>query len=418
MPYHIHEVDLTRQLAPITVPEGDTGVALVVRHAGRPIGFLMQDLAAGTVLSTKDLEAIATQGIDLSSAATERGPQAFKDLTFGETLPSLSIAVCTKDRPEDLATCLDRLLRVRYAEKGGRIEILVVDNAPSDRRTFDLVRHTPGVRYVTDPRPGLDFARNCAVREAAQDILAFVDDDVTVDESWLLGLKKALSEYPDAGAVTGLVLPAELATDAQILFEKRGGFQKHFATTRYGQSLPGHPFYPCVGGKFGTGCNMAFRTEILRKLGGFDEALDAGAVLPGGGDTDMLYRVVRAGHPLVYEPQFQVFHRHRREIQQLQRQYSRSWGMGLMAYVAKTYGTDPAQRGNLRRLVRWWFANELAELSRSLQGRHVLPPGMLVAELWGGVMGLCGTYGRSRRRARRILEQHASAATQPVESTP
>jgi len=414
MPYRIHEVDLAQDVAAIPIPAGDTGFALVVRHAGRPVGFVMQALAAGSVLSAPDVAALAAAATDVNGRQ-EPGPDAFAHLAFGGTLPTLTVAVCTKDRPDDLRLCLARLQHARAAERSNCIEILVVDNAPSDQRTRELVKNLPGVRYTTDPRPGLDFARNCAVREASGEVLAFVDDDVTVHDSWLPGLKKALSEHPDAGAVTGLVLPAELETEAQILFERRGGFQKHFATTRYGASLPGHPFYPCVGGRFGTGCNMAFRARLLRQLGGFDEALDAGAVLPGGGDTDMLYRVVRAGHPIVYEPQFQVFHRHRQEMHQLRRQYQLSWGMGLMAYVVKTYRADPEQRKNLRRLVRWWFGDELAQLARSLRGRHALPPGMLAAELWGGVQGLCGAYGRSLRRVRRIQAEHGVSRAATIE---
>ena len=53
-----------------------------------------------------------------------------------------------------------------------------------------------------------------------------------------------------------------------------------FAT---GQVLSGNPLYPCGSGIFGAGCNMAFKREVLLKLGGFDEALDTGAPLPGGG---------------------------------------------------------------------------------------------------------------------------------------
>jgi hypothetical protein len=53
---------------------------------------------------------------------------------------------------------------------------------------------------------------------------------------------EAWAENPDAAAFTGLVLPYELATDAQILFEQRGGFRRGFEKIRYGQVLPGNPY--------------------------------------------------------------------------------------------------------------------------------------------------------------------------------
>ena len=56
---------------------------------------------------------------------------------------------------------------------------------------------------------------------------------------------------------------------------------------------------------------MVLRTVAVRELGGFDEALDTGPPLPGGGDLDIWSRLARAGHPLVYEPRLLVFHRHR-----------------------------------------------------------------------------------------------------------
>jgi hypothetical protein len=70
-------------------------------------------------------------------------------------------------------------------------------------------------------------------------------------------------------------------------------------------------------------------------LGGFDEALDTGAAVPGGSDLDIFYRIIRAGHTLVYEPRFHVFHQHCRDMKSLLRQYRRSWGLGFMCYISK-----------------------------------------------------------------------------------
>ena len=410
MSYAIVEIELTQPLRPVTVRDNESGVALILRQRGRPVGFVMHAIDINRTLEPTQLRELISNAQVPPNATLSQQPGA--TAAFGRELPSLTIAVCTKDRPEDLRVCLDQLKKVRSAEAdgGAGIELLVVDNAPSDSQTRELVESLGDVRYATDPRPGLDFARNAAIAEARGELLAFVDDDVRVDSRWLRGLRRALTEHPEAGAVTGLVLPAELRTEAQILFEKRGGFQKTFATVRYGEELPGHPFYPCIGGKFGTGCNMAFRRSLLQDLGGFDEALDAGAALPGGGDTDMFYRVVRSGHPLIYEPEFQVFHRHRTEIAQLRRQYCRSWGQGLMAFVSKTYRYDIEQRPNLRRLAGWWFRNAFQEILNSLRGRHVLSPDMLFAELWGGIIGLFVAYGRSQDRATQIrLEHHHKA---------
>ena len=312
---------------------------------------------------------------------------------------SLTVAICTRDHPQELRRCLLSLLELR-PDDGGEprsFDVLVVDNAPCDDATRRLVSSLEDVQYAREPRPGLDFARNRAFRETRTDFVAYLDDDVVVDPGWLVGLEEALAEHPDAAVVTGAVLPLELVTEAQIIFERRGGFRRGFAKIRYqGQRLPGNPLYPCGAGMFGAGCNMVVRTEALEALGGFDEALDTGPPLPGGGDLDLFYRIVRAGYPLVYEPRMLVFHRHRRELRDLRRQFW-TWGAGLAAFSVKSYLSDPERRGVILKLYQWWVAEQLRELRRSVRGKSVLPPSLVLAELVGGIVGLTA-YHRSVRR--------------------
>ncbi len=407
MPYRICDIDVSHNLEEILIRDGDSGVALIIRRVGVPIGFIMADCQPGSVLSR---DAVTRLIDDRIPADLVRGQPEAKSTAGASsaTIPSLTVAVCTKDRPNDLTNCLRHLLRIR-ANAADDVDLLVIDNAPSNQSTRDIVMALADVRYVLEPREGLNFARNRALEVSTADIIAFIDDDVTIDQGWLEGLRYALNQHPDAAAFTGLVLPVELKTDAQILFERRGGFQRNFYSKRYGATLPGHHSYPCVGGKFGTGCNMAIRRHVLERLGGFDEALDTGQALPGGGDTDILYRIIRAGYALVYEPRFLVFHRHRRAMNQLRSQYARSWGLGLMAYIAKTYRYDRSQRANLRRFVKCWFVSELQQIVQSMRGRHPLPVDMILAEMCGGILGLSGAYERSRRRTRRIR-----AANQPT----
>jgi GT2 family glycosyltransferase len=402
VPYLLRELEITQPLPTLTLSQTDTGVALVVRRHDRAIGFLMREFAPN---STLDSDTIA-QWI-----AAEVGAKILQESIRDELipnsqpegLPTLTVVICTKDRPEDLARCLQHLLALQGDSPV--FELLVVDNAPSDAQTEMLVAMLPTVRYVQEPKPGLDFARNRALQTVETELLAFIDDDVAVDRGWLAGLQSAISAYPEAVAFTGLVLPYELATDAQVLFEQAGGFRRGFETIYYGQSMPNNSLYPCGSGIFGAGCNMAFRREVILQLGGFDEALDTGAPLPGGGDLDIFYRVVRAGYPLVYEPRYLVFHRHRREYEKLRRQYW-SWGLGMMAFVVKSCQTDPELRPRMRELIRWWFKDQFKQLRDSLtRDQRILPPAMVLAQLWGGIQGLMGEYARSLKRIEQIRRQ-------------
>src|SRR5581483_8407040 len=273
MAYKICDIEISEPLPVVELSENESGIAVLVRRENRPIWFWMESLAPGSTISPDELalRISAKAGAKLlNDSIREELLDGFSETKF----PSLTIAICTKDRPERLARCLDSLPRNVH-------EILVIDNAPSDDRTRELIAANPHVGYIREPKPGLDFARNRALREATGELLAFIDDDVAVDREWLPGLIEAHRENPDAAAFTGLILPLELSTEAQVLFEQLGGFrggaENGFEKIRWGKILPGYAQYPCDAGIFGAGANMVFRRDVLLALGGFDDALDTGA---------------------------------------------------------------------------------------------------------------------------------------------
>lgn len=403
MPYPIFDIELTRSLPEIRLAPHHNGYAVLLRYEGKPINFWLEERPPNQFIKSEFLKCrIAESTKEKILAEYIRDELVIEPEHWPQ--PPLTVAVCTKDRPSLLARCLKSLKQNGCwpEDTGPPIEILVVDNAPSNHCTRKLVNYYKKVRYCCESKPGLDFARNKAIAGARGQWIAFLDDDVVVDRYWLSGLWEALSENPDAGAITGLVLPYELETDAQIVFERGGGFRRGFQKIRYhGQRLENNPLYPCGAGIFGAGANMAIRRDVLEKLNGFDEALDTGAPLPGGGDLDIFYRIIHAGFPLVYEPRFLVFHQHRIEIKNLRRQY-RSWGLGFMAYVTKSIETDPSNRQKFLRLILWWFKYQWRHLYRSIRKTDEIPFNLRIAELYGGIFGLLGEYHRSKKRIKMI----------------
>jgi GT2 family glycosyltransferase len=399
--YLLTDVDVADELPRIELTPEQDGVGIVVRWQRRPIGFVLHGVPGGRVLESADVARLL-DGVTDATAGENGRPAAHP----GEP-PSMTAAVCTHGRPEKLARCLSSLVTLASSPAAARVrlEILVVDNAPTDARSREIVARAPNVRYVVAPVLGLDFARNCALREARGDFVAFFDDDVTVDPGWLDGFVEALAAHPDAAAVTGPVLPFELATRAQILFEEYGGFGHRFRKRRHDAESTDDPLFPCSPGQIGAGCNMAVRRATVQELGGFDEMLDTGAPLPGGGDLDVFYRLLRAGHPIVTEPQCLVFHQHRRSYAELRHQMW-TWGLGFMAFVTKSYRTDPEQRGKFRRFLVWWFGRRVSHVAFCITGHARRPVGLALAQLAGGIVGLFGEYSRSERRVRRLLAAH------------
>src|SRR5690606_35387433 len=128
---------------------------------------------------------------------------------------SATVVMATRDRPNELARCLTSPLELYH----DRFDVVVVDNAPSDDRDRDLVAQSGAgradVRYVREPRPGLARAHNAARPFVTGEVVAVTDDDVVVDRAWLRRLTEAFDAGPSVGAVTGMIFPAELETEAQ-----------------------------------------------------------------------------------------------------------------------------------------------------------------------------------------------------------
>jgi GT2 family glycosyltransferase/SAM-dependent methyltransferase len=261
-----------------------------------------------------------------------------------DALPSVSLAICTRDRPEALERCL---LSIAQADETPD-EVFVVDNAPHLATTREVVMRFPTFHYLPQPRPGLSAARNAAVREATGDLLAFVDDDVVVHPRWLSPLRRTFADA-DVMAATGLVLPAELETEAQVAFETSGGLALGFERARYdGDFMRATIAYGMPVWKIGAGANMAIRRAAFDLVGDFDERLGPGAAGVAD-DSEFWYRLVAEGWACRYEPDSVVFHYHRRDTAALATQmhaYIRGHVAALFVQFARY-----RHGGNLRRAL-------------------------------------------------------------------
>lgn len=265
---------------------------------------------------------------------------------FLKNAPFVSIVVPTHGRPEQLAICLSSLISLQYPH----YEIVVVDNAPSTNATAELIRDlskdAPFIRYVCENNPGRSWARNRGIATARGEILAFTDDDVLVDPYWLVELVRGFGFAENVACVTGLVLPMELDTPAQFLFEEYGGFNKGYTRRIFepfnkGNRYPDIPLYPFVPGRFGTGASMAFTSDFLRKVGGFDPALGGSGRSINGQDIALFLQVILDGYTLVYQPRALLHHLHRRKYIDLCKQIYH-YGISLTGLLTKVIIENPS----------------------------------------------------------------------------
>jgi GT2 family glycosyltransferase len=345
-------------------------VWLLVRLFTEPLGFVVLDLPDGG-LTAGDIAApvwdrfgpaIAERvaaaggrpvdGIPVSGVAVP-GPAPF--LARREEVlrdaPPVTVVVCTRERPEQLTGCLDSLLAQAYP----RMRVLVVDNAPVTDATARVARAAAArgpVDYLVEPVPGLSRARNRAVASAPGEILAWIDDDERADPYWLSEVARALADHPQAGVVSGVIVPAELETPAQVLFEQFGGHSKGrgftpdvFSPATAHRQSPLYPLPP-----FGTGANMTFRPGVIESIGGFDRALGAGTPAMGSEDTLAFTEVLRRGGTIVYQPSAICRHYHRRDLAGL-REQMRGYGTGLTAAYTSLVLHHPLVLISLLRLI-------------------------------------------------------------------
>ena len=326
-------------------------------------------------------------------------------------LPSVSVAVCTRDGAARLPDCLDAIAAVEYPRP--LMEVLVVDNAPADEAVRTLVEERfPGFRYIVEPRPGLDWARNRAALEAKHEVVAFTDDDVSVDRWWVDAIGRRFAAEPEAEAVTGLVVPDEIEADPQRLFETYGGFGRGF-TRQYFRvnTSAGDLTAPQFGGagRFGTGANMAFRRRVFDRIGLFDPALDVGTPANGGGDLEMFFRVLKHGGLLIYDPSAVVRHRHRRSYEKLREQLANN-GVGFFSYLVRSARAYPDERSAFVKLGAWWlWWWSVRRLARSFVRRD-FPRDLILAELCGSLAGL-RRYAPANARAAAVASQYGPQTT-------
>jgi cellulose synthase/poly-beta-1,6-N-acetylglucosamine synthase-like glycosyltransferase len=216
--------------------------------------------------------------------------------------PSCTVVIPTRNRSTELERCLAALKQLDYPN----FDVLVADNAPGDDRTRTLADRM-NVRYLLEPRPGANRARNRGARACASDIIAYTDDDAVPEPNWLAELVREF-DHPGVAAVTGRVLALRVETEAERLYtllegKEVGGPQRQV----FDKETP-HWFERANFGGIGLLANLAVRRQAFAEWNGFDERIDRGLPLDGGGEHLAFFELIEKGYRVVYTPAAVVRH--------------------------------------------------------------------------------------------------------------
>jgi len=204
--------------------------------------------------------------------------------------------VPVRNAADTIADCVDSLLALDYPSDD--FEVLVVDNASTDRTPAILERYADRVRLLHEPSPGPSHARNAGVRHARGDVIAFTDSDCRVDQSWLAEIIPAVRDG-GVGMAGGPILAVQPCNYVE----------------RFGEAIHDHeraittwvPPYVITA-------NCAAKKSTLDAIGGFDPAF------PRSQDADLSFRLWGAGYPLVFVGGAIVYHRNERTLRGLMRE--------------------------------------------------------------------------------------------------
>jgi glucosyl-dolichyl phosphate glucuronosyltransferase len=309
---------------------------------------------------------------------------------------NITVILCTYNRHASLSRALES---VAASAMPGAVdwEVLVVDNNSKDETRAvaeDFCRRFPNrFRYLFEPRQGKSYALNSGIREAKGEILAFVDDDVIVEPTWLQNLTSSLHDNEWAGSGGKILL--ERTSPAPRWLALDGPYSLAGVLVLFDRGDK-----PCQLDWAPYGTNMAFRKATFDKYGGFRTDLGPNTKNEiRGEDTEFGRRLMSAGERLRYEPRAIVYHcvpekRLRKEYflnwyLDFGRGLVREWGAGpdiwgiprpyfsilkkiatsLAAYGLRwLFALKPEKRFFYKVMV-WWQAGQIAEMYRLIPSK-------------------------------------------------
>ncbi|MDR3133658.1 MAG: glycosyltransferase [Prevotellaceae bacterium] len=218
--------------------------------------------------------------------------------------PQLSVIICTYNRSDCILDALHSL--VQQTLPRNLFEVLLVNNNSADDTASlceNFAQDIPGFnyRYLLETQQGLSHARNRGIREAAGDVIIFIDDDAIAESDYLERMSAFFMHTPDAAACGGRIYPR---------FEsRRPRWMSHFLLPLTSSIDWGNSIKIFHNRQFPIGANMAVRSSMFKKYGLFNPGLGRkGNNLDGGEEKDFFYRLASAGEKIYYVPDAIVHH--------------------------------------------------------------------------------------------------------------
>ena len=245
--------------------------------------------------------------------------------------PLVTVVVPMLDERGHIGACLDSFEAQTHPPD--RLDVVVVDGGSADgsREYVDERAHEANwLRVVDNPARRAAAAFNVGLDGARGDVLCLFSAHGLADRDYVTASLRVLAETGAAGVGGSYrhLGDSPASTSIGLAMASRAGMASphRFAAHRQEVDTISHP---------------AYRTDVLRSVGGFDESLVRNS------DYELNYRLRAAGHRLVFDPSIESVYRPRPSLRALGRQF-------------------------------WWYGKGKAQVLRrhpaSLRPRHLAAP--------------------------------------------
>ncbi len=190
--------------------------------------------------------------------------------------PKVSFVIPAYNEARYIEECLGSIVN----EARGQIdfELIVIDNGSSDETARLAKLYTDQVYSIE--RSSVSKARNYGAGEAVNDIIAFIDADVTVTSDWINQFKNLYAS---------LHANKDFITGSQCLVPPNGTWiERHWFSNLTDQYLGG--------------ANIVTSKEVWENIAGFDESLKSGE------DYDFCVRAIGQEVRFVKDDNFKAIH--------------------------------------------------------------------------------------------------------------
>jgi glycosyltransferase involved in cell wall biosynthesis len=221
----------------------------------------------------------------------------------------ISVIITTVNRAKNLRKGLDSLISQDFPLAS--FEIIVVDNGSIDdtRKVCEsYISKFQNFTYLYDARPGQLVGWHRGLEISQGEVCCFIDDDVSPDFTWLLGVNDAYSKR-EVGLATGPIrLFYEKPPPDWIDCMKIGASGE--------QTLPALGLLDCgtaikeIPGNFVWGTNFTVRKSCLYDVNGFHPCAMPAHLLKfhGDGEVHVGKSIQQMGKKVLYHPSISVTH--------------------------------------------------------------------------------------------------------------